>query len=166
QDQKPDRYELHRILIPLDGSTLAEAALQQAKVIAGEHRAQLIVTRVVEPLSSWQKAIIIEGGFNPDALEQERFEEAQQYLDRICTELGADHVAGIGRLFTGTASEAILHLLREEAVDLVVMSTHGLSGYSRWVYGSVAGKVLHSASCPLLLLRSVEVAKNAVPVSP
>lgn len=50
-------------------------------------------------------------------------------------------------------------MTKEEEIDLIVMSTHGRSGYSRWVYGSVASRVLHSANCPLLLIRGIEVAK-------
>jgi nucleotide-binding universal stress UspA family protein len=54
----------------------------------------------------------------------------------------------------GFVPEAILKAAETEAVDLIVMSTHGRSGLSRWVYGSVAAKVLQAAPCPIFLVRA------------
>ena len=157
-------YTIRRILVPLDGSKLAEEALAQAKVIAKAHGAELLLIRGVEPLSNWQRTILADDGYNPETMEAERHIEAKQYLNAIRADLESDGIHSVERLSMGGAGDAILQLLTAEPVDLVVMSTHGLSGYSRWVYGSVAGKVLHSAPCPLLLLRSVEMAKSEIPV--
>ena len=53
-------------------------------------------------------------------------------------------------------ADAIIDFADQESVDLIVMSTHGRSGISRWVYGSVAEKILHHAPCPVLLVRAKE----------
>lgn len=150
-------YQIRQILMPLDGSPLAEAALSHAKQIAQQTGATLHLIRVVEPLSSWQKTILNEQGYTEQALAEERCAEAHRYLSQVQERLQAAHIENRGQVYTGGAADAILELLAKEPIDLVVMSTHGLSGYSRWVYGSVASKVLHNAHCPLLLLRSVEV---------
>lgn len=149
------RYEIQQILVPLDGSQIAEEALADAKVLATETKAALSIVRILEPLSDWQKEILAEQGYQEAVIEEERRAEANSYLNTISAQLDAANIATTCELFSGQASEAILHILNRVPIDLVVMSTHGLSGYSRWVYGSVAGKVLHSAPCPLLLRRSV-----------
>ena len=150
-------YRISQILTPLDGSPLAEAALAHAEQIAQQTGATLHLLRVVEPLSSWQKTILSEHGYVEQELEAERCTEAQHYLTKVCKRLQTSNIATCTQVYTGGAADAILAVLEKDPVDLIVMSTHGLSGYSRWVYGSVASKVLHNSTCPLLLLRSVEV---------
>jgi nucleotide-binding universal stress UspA family protein len=155
----PER-PLQRILVPVDGSPAAEIALAQARTIAQEQDAELLLVRVVEPLSGWQQALLAENGASTEEVDRARWHEAEAYIATHCTALAAAQVRASGRLFHGSAGHTLVNLLQQEAFDLVVMSTHGLSGYSRWVYGSVAGKVLHNTPCPLLLLRTVEVQKN------
>lgn len=152
----PD-YRLSQILTPLDGSPLAEEALGHAEQLAKQTGATLHLLRAVEPLSHWQKTILSEQGYTEQVLAAERSAEAQRYLDQVSERLQTDQIETHLHVYTGSAADAILELLAKQSVDLIVMSTHGLSGYSRWVYGSVASKVLHHSTCPLLLLRSVEV---------
>ncbi len=156
----PTAYTIRRILVPVDGSVLAEAALTQAKGVALSQGAELVLLRVVEPLSDWQKKILAEGGYSAALLAEERHQEAERYLADTTASLQTEQLAVTSHLCHGIASEKILHLIDQEPFDLVVMSTHGLSGYSRWVYGSVAGNVLHSAACPLLLVRGVDMQRN------
>lgn len=153
----PTSYRIRLILTPLDGSPLAEAALQHARQLAQQTGATLELLRAVEPLSNWQKAILLEAGYADPEMEEERSAEAWSYLNQVCQQLQQANLKSRAQVYLGGAADAILELLEQEPIDLVVMSTHGLSGYSRWVYGSVAGKVLHNGVCPLLLLRSVEV---------
>lgn len=153
-------YTIRQILMPLDGSALAEEALVHAEGIAHQTGASLVLLRVVEPLSTWQKALLVEHGYNEQLLEEERSEEANRYLVQVHERLQAAAVASRAEVYSGGAASAILQVVEKEPIDLVVMSTHGLSGYSRWVYGSIASKLLHNVPCPLLLLRSVEVAPS------
>ena len=162
RETPPANYAIKQILVPLDGSPIAEEALAEAQSLAGEVGATLRIVRVLEPLSDWQKEVLAEQGYAEDTLNAERRTEANNYLHTICEQLKVAHITTACELFSGQASEAILHILGKEQIDLVVMSTHGLSGYSRWVYGSVAGKVLHSAPCPLLLRRSVALQAGRV----
>jgi nucleotide-binding universal stress UspA family protein len=151
---------IRQILLPLDGSSLAEDALVHAEQIAGPIGAAVLLLRVVEPLSNWQKALLAEGGASETLLEEERCAEAHRYLGQVRERLQAAEIENRSLVYSGGAADAILEVLDKESIDLVVMSTHGLSGYSRWVYGSIARKILHSVTCPLLLLRSVEVIQS------
>lgn len=162
ESQPASEYTIHQILTPLDGSSLAEDALAHAEKIARQSGASLFLLRVVEPLSSWQQALLVEHGYNERLLEEERFEEANRYLGQVQEQLQMAAVKSRIEVYTGGAATAILQVLEKEPIDLVVMSTHGLSGYSRWVYGSIASKLLHNIACPLLLLRSVEVTQSAL----
>lgn len=156
----PMSYSIRQILTPLDGSTLAEDALAHAERIARQSGASLFLLRVLEPLGTWQKALLVEQGYDEAALEKERDEEAHRYLAQVHARLHAVKIENRYQVYSGGAANAILQILDKEPIDLVVMSTHGLSGYSRWVYGSVASKILHNSTCPLLLLRSVEVTQG------
>ncbi len=158
----PPNYEINHILVPLDGSPIAEEALADAQMLATELAASLLVVRILEPLSDWQKEVLAEQGYAEDTLNAERRIEASAYLQTICAQLKAANIPTASELYAGQASEAILQILGRVPIDLVIMSTHGLSGYSRWVYGSVAGKILHSAPCPLLLRRSVALQAGRV----
>ena len=160
QEVAPPDYAIRRILVPVDGSALAETALFQASLIAQDQGAELVLLRVVEPLSNWQKKILLEGSYSDALLEKERQQDAERYLADCTATLQTQQLSVTSHLYRGNASETILRLVDQEPFDLVVMSTHGLSGYSRWVYGSVTGKVLHSARCPLLLIRSVDMQRN------
>lgn len=160
--QSSERLAIHRILVPVDGSLLAEEALTHAKKIAAEHDAELLIVRVIEPLSNWQQALLTDDGHRLETIERERRQEAEAYLTTICQQLQNEGLQTACHLYGGTPGNMLLDLLASESIDLIIMTTHGLSGYSRWVYGSVAGKVLHHASCPLLLIRSVEVQNYSV----
>lgn len=156
-ETNPATYAIRHILVPLDGSALAEEALQHATRISRQTGATLTALRVLEPLSRWQRTLSLEHGKDERRLEAERRAEADHYLAQVQARLQVEQIVNRAQVYLGGAADAILDLIVKEPIDLVVMSTHGLSGYSRWVYGSVASKVLHSAPCPLLLLRSVDV---------
>ncbi|HRW07236.1 MAG TPA: universal stress protein [Caldilineaceae bacterium] len=153
----PEDIAIRRILVPSDGSQRAAEALVQAKMIAAKQGAELLIIRVVEPLTGWQQALLAEGGYSAQDIARERWQEAERYLADLCAQLQSEKLEVSGRLYSGIASDMILKVLEQDSIDLVVMSSHGLSGYNRWVYGSVAGKVLHHAPCPLLLIRGVDV---------
>ena len=140
---------IKKILVPLDGSALAEKALAHAEDLAKQFEAEVILVWVLHPLivmsdygsSSYQQIV---------ALEQQ---EAKEYLVEKEIDLIKDEVAVHSKIMEGQAAQAILDLACREKVDLIVMSTHGRSGLSRWIQGSVASKILHHAPCPVYLVR-------------
>ncbi|MCB0062074.1 MAG: universal stress protein [Caldilineaceae bacterium] len=154
---------IQQILVPLDGSSLAEAGVQQAKCIASRTGATLVLLRVIAPLTPWEKQILNQtprpageptgeptGGTVVDSVEQ-----ARRYLGDVAQQLREEGIVVSEKLFTGSPADVILTVASEEQMDLIVMNTHGYGGYTRWVYGSVANRVLHNAPCPLLLNRAL-----------
>lgn len=143
---------IKKILVPLDGSKLAEKSLPYAEALAEKLGAGLILTWVLHPLivmsdygaSSYETIITLEKN------------EATQYLTRTQIELQKRHLPVRINILEGRAADAIIELACQERVGLIVMSTHGRSGLSRWVHGSVATKVLQHAPCPVFLVRVKE----------
>lgn len=139
-----------RILIPLDGSRTAEEALASAAALARMSGADLILLRalVVPSLGT---------GFVPANLGELRITEqtmAKEYLAEVKERLedqGFDKVRT--RVTEDEAAHAIIEVAQQEGVDLVVMCSHGRSGLNRWMFGSVAEKVLRYSSQQLFLVR-------------
>jgi nucleotide-binding universal stress UspA family protein len=147
-----------KILLPLDGSELAEKSLPYARALADKFGCELIVARVLSPLpvvsdfgaAAYEAALVAEE------------EMAEQYVLNMKQSLqkAGYQVQGLTVQDLNVA-EAILNLAAQEKVDLIVMSTHGRSGLSRWLHGSVATKVLQQAPCPVFLVNArVETANK------
>lgn len=144
-----------RILVPLDGSELAEKALPYAEALAQKFEAELILLRVLPMIPE------VVGGPHGmifhERLTQDRH-NVNVYLKGIMKPVRELHLlpARTVVLESPSAGEAIIDLACQEKVDLIVMSTHGRSGLSRLVYGSVASKVLQHAPCPVFLVKVIE----------
>ena len=144
-----------KILVPVDGSGRAEAIFQHILPLAKECGAELILLRVVKP----PRSLEYPRAEDLMALNREREavfkREAETYLAAQRGELRTKKIKVSTRVIVSEAvALAILDFAEQEGVHLIAMSTHGRSGVSRWVYGSVAEKVLQGASCPVLLIRA------------
>ncbi len=140
------------ILVPLDGSALAEAALHHAEALALEFKSNMILLRVViSPYQLIAPDLVLSGAVTelPGLRDQ-----AVQYLQGLSGELREKGISYQTAILDGPVPDAITDFAKSEHVDLIVMSTHGRGGISRWVYGSVAEKVLQAAPCPVLLIRA------------
>jgi nucleotide-binding universal stress UspA family protein len=151
-----NRYK--RLLVPLDGSKLAEVAIPDAVALAEATGAELTLLHVVSSISD----IVQTDGYplHVDEQYESRRAQALEYLDVVRHRLGARNVALHVAVEMGSPADVILEYVRGHAIDLVVMATHGRSGVKRWVFGSVADKVLRGASGLVLL---VPAARPAVP---
>jgi nucleotide-binding universal stress UspA family protein len=148
-----------QILVPLDGSALAEQALSCATMLAGGLPAELVLLRAVS-LSSDVQDILDRTDLGEDAKPPPLAAEASAYLAQV-----AGQLEGLGLKVTttvrcGPAAEAILDYVEQTDIDQIVMATHGYSGISRWVHGSVAERVTQSASVPVLLVRAYDVVQT------
>lgn len=145
-----------RILVPLDGSELAEVALPHAISLAKQSGAEVILLRVLEPLAPGaamgQESIYIEPEFWR-RLQQEYLDEARAYLDRVAARLSADGLSARTEIRRGSPAEMIIDTARELHADAIVMATHGRSGIGRWMLGSVADRVVRASHLPVLLIR-------------
>jgi nucleotide-binding universal stress UspA family protein len=133
-----------RMLLPLDGSAAAEAALPVARLLAGP-AAEVILLRAVGPAVT-----DVHVSFDP----QGAVEEARAYLSAVQTRLGVRGVAVRSCAVAGDPGPAILAAVERERATLVAMSTHGRTGLSRLVFGSVAEGVVRASRVPVLLVRA------------
>jgi nucleotide-binding universal stress UspA family protein len=135
-----------KILVPLDGSQLSQRALEPALALGKYTGAELLLVRtpVVDTLSFAAT----------ESKHAEARNDALVYLETIrkANEQTELHIQT--RLIEGDVAGTIVDTALSEQVDLIVMSTHGYSGLTRWVLGSVTEKVLRSAPCPVLAVRA------------
>jgi nucleotide-binding universal stress UspA family protein len=133
-----------KILVPLDGSILAEAALWTALEIADG--ASISLLRAAE-------ADTLPGAGSPEA-QVAALRDAQEYLRGIVKRLESEGSRRIeAHLWYGPPAAAIVEVARAEKVDLIVMATHGRGGLERLVLGSVAASVLRGTRVPVLIVR-------------
>jgi nucleotide-binding universal stress UspA family protein len=157
----------HHILVPLDGSELAEKALKPAgqlaaamagRATADDPQVRLVLLRVASPL-----ALLAADPLLYDEMMRMGLDEAQAYLAAVAASVDAGSAVVETKTMAGSPAEAVVHYAEENGVDLIVMSSHGRTGSSRWVYGSVAEKVMHHAPCATAIIRAhvaVEMFQN------
>ncbi len=151
--------DLNRLLVPLDGSLLAEYALEAGLTLTGSEPQEVHLVQVVESLT------VGSGMVTDDYYVAER-EEARQYLTGVAERLRAAGLTVEWSVRLGMPAQEIAAAAAETDVGLIVMATHGRSGFKRAVLGSVAERVLNSAQRPLMLLRPTEEDLKAhVPLS-
>lgn len=149
----PTGDNFRHILMPLDGSPLAEQALPQASALAQASQAKLLLLQVAQTFDEGNRRILFRGEAEAENTLAQWRADAQAYLERLAQQMRAEGIDCAYRVLAGDVAQAIVEAAQEEKADLLVMSTHGRSGLQRWVYGSVSGKVLRSLACPLLLIR-------------
>lgn len=138
-----------QILVCLDGSKLAETALPEAVALARLTGAKITLLETVWPIID-----IMDTGTQVAYVERVRKEEANRYLKSVARRPEYRGVPMQPVVRIGPAADVIIDYARSKPVDLIVMSTHGRSGVRRWVFGSVADKVLRGATRPVLLVRA------------
>jgi nucleotide-binding universal stress UspA family protein len=147
----------NKILVPLDGSALAERALAPAVNLAERDDAELVLLRVLVLEKMLVPDTHVPGGYNllwPDQSLTEARTAAEHYLrDQRRGCVSADVRAQL-QVVEGGVAETIVDVAADRQADLIVMSSHGYSGVTRWMLGSIAERVLHSAACPVLVMRS------------
>lgn len=139
-----------KILTPLDGSSLAERAVDHAAEIARGTGAQLILLQVVHaPLAEAPEA----GQAAESAAITESAAVAMQYLRSVAERLAGTGIALRCEVLDGEPAAAILGFAHNENVDAIVMSTHGRSGLGKLIMGSVAEKVALTTRRPVMLVK-------------
>jgi nucleotide-binding universal stress UspA family protein len=151
-----DPITFKRLMVPLDGSSLAAQALPLAADLAEHARAELLLMQAVESAIDVYPSIVPLG--RPDLMPTEILSmlrlRADQQLEQQAAVLRDRGLPVVTHVVNGHAAEAIVDEAARQSVDLLVMATHGYSGLKRWAIGSVTDKVLHAATTPLLLVRA------------
>ena len=143
-----------KILVPLDGSELAECVLAHVDALArGCHAKSVVFVRVVEPIRQ------VAGDYVMDSDQVEKFESenklaAEEYLKEISAKVSLAGAVVKTEVISGRPAEILADYATKNQVDLIVIATHGRSGVSRWVWGSVADRILRSACVPVVMVRA------------
>lgn len=143
-----------RILVPLDGSPLAEKALPEAISLAQSNKSEVWLLQSVEFPEYWGEEYAGMHSWPAMISTEEQEAAAREYLLQMAAGLTDLNIPTQIVVTTGHAASAISDVVSDNDIDLIVMSTHGRSGLSRWVFGSVAEKVVRLAECPVLLIRA------------
>jgi nucleotide-binding universal stress UspA family protein len=142
-----------RVLVPLDGSELAEAIIPFITQIAGPLDLEVALVRVLQPIPTE----VIEGSRHVVVENVEgRLAEAREYLAGVASGLATTGVRVQTAVRRGEPVTEIVSVARETGADLIAMTTHGRSGLGRLLFGSVAEAVLRQAEVPVFLMRLTE----------
>lgn len=141
-----------RVLVPLDGSQLAEQSMPYARSIARAFDARMDLLRVIEPFNAQLALSVPESGIVYDRLIQDMRSGAETYLNDLAFGLKKAGFTVTYRVEEGNAAESIIKNARAGPQTLIAMSAHGRSGIAKWLLGSVTTKVLHRAGCPVLVM--------------
>jgi nucleotide-binding universal stress UspA family protein len=143
-----------KILIPLDGSKLAECVLPHVEALASACQAKSVIfVRVIEPFHQPTGDFVMD----PDQvkkIESEHKQAAEQYLRKVSAKASLAGASVKTELLFGAPAETLADYATKKQVDLIVIATHGRSGVSKWVWGSVAERILRSACVPVLMVRA------------
>jgi len=157
QDAAPlGPFALKRVIVPLDGSGLAEKVLPHVMVLASKLKLDMQLVRTYSlPPDAYVVAdgVIAQG---PAQYRKNLHEESEKYLDGKVASLQADGFTAVSAtVIEGDAASELIDLAAEPPQSLIAMSTHGRSGLGRWVLGSVAEKVVQHSLAPVLLIRAL-----------
>jgi nucleotide-binding universal stress UspA family protein len=147
-----------KILVPLDGSKLAECALPYAEKLAkGCGTEEVILVSTTERVQGYKafedpsqplgQRLVFE-------ITGKKEKQAQRYLGKIAKGMEAKGIKVDTEVLLGDPAEEIVSYAADPGCDIIIMSSHGRSGPSRWAYGSVADKVFRASCVPVLMVRA------------
>ena len=145
------------ILVPLDGSELAELVLPHVEMLvkASTQEAEIVILQVCEPLQSKLTGMgtvgVVAIPLAKQAAESCK-EQAEEYLAGVEKRLKEKGLKVRAEFKEGSPGEEILDYASNNPVDLIAMASHGRSGISRWAYGSVTSQVLRGIATPILVV--------------
>ncbi|GAB4575323.1 MAG: universal stress protein [Anaerolineae bacterium] len=154
----PQTYR--RILVPLDGSDWSESAIPHAIQIARSHDAEIILlTAYQKPMHEYEDQMALA---NVTQISDQIRDRARNYMMARRNELRAQGVNASFIIVEGKPpADAICEYVEQENIDLVIMSTHGRTGLARFLFGSVAQKVLQAVRVPVMLIHPDQQVKES-----
>jgi nucleotide-binding universal stress UspA family protein len=143
---------IRTILHATDFSKASARALQEATKLAQEHRARLLIVHVIEPVP-YAAGAEFDGAEIYARLEDMAQRNAQSSMEKLMARLKKSSFRAESLLLRGSPHEQIVKAAKNKKADMIVIGTHGRTGLSKLFMGSVAGKVVALASCPVLTVR-------------
>jgi nucleotide-binding universal stress UspA family protein len=137
----PRQGHVRRVIVPVDGSRLAESAVQWSVRLARLLKAKLVFLHVYP-----------DGPGEQRRWNQKTFEALNKRFTRLCDSLQENGVKAAFKLQRGDAAARIINFADQN--DLILTTTHGFGGFKRWVFGSVAEKLIHAAGVPVLVYKT------------
>ncbi|MFH1646829.1 MAG: universal stress protein [Chloroflexota bacterium] len=152
-----------KVIVPLDGSELAECVLPHVEAIAGGCGvAEVVLVRVIEPVHL-PVGTMTDGA---DVFTEADAERVRKRQDKVDKTEALDYLTGVAKrlelgrarkqtqVIMGHAADMLVDFTKGSGADLVVIASHGRSGISRWVFGSVAERLVRGACVPVLMVRA------------
>jgi len=155
-DLRKDMGMYSHILVPLDGSKLAEQILPYAKKLAAMNKDTIITLLRAEPPVYTIATEYSATFFVPVEEIYAKKTEAEDYLNNIANQLRTEGYNVQIEISELPAADAIVDYADQHEVKLIAIATHGRSGISRWIFGSVTQKVIHATHVPILIIRPNE----------
>jgi nucleotide-binding universal stress UspA family protein len=149
----------NKIMVPLDGSELAECVLPHVAAIAtGCKIATVVFVRVIDP-GTVSASLPAQGELGSQEksrrqLEEERIKNAEAYLKKISESISIENAVLQYEVIEGKVTETLADWAEKNDVDLIVIASHGRSGIGRWVMGSVADRIMRSVCIPVMMIRA------------
>ncbi len=138
-----------KVLVPLDGSDLAEYALPHVKKMAKEGFVKDICLLTVIDI---HLSALLEGA-DTTIIYKSQMSNSREYMNKVQAQFRAEGIEVKTEILQGSAAQVISDYANEKKMELVVIATHGYSGMKRLMFGSVAFRVLHDSHVPVLLIR-------------
>jgi nucleotide-binding universal stress UspA family protein len=143
-----------KIVVPLDGSELAECILPHLEAFAAGNPAVVItLVRVVTPIEIHYKAALPIDEKQEKLINEAAFELAEEYLLKVKKRLAASRINVSTSVLSGQTVSTLIDYIKKSGADLLFVATHGRSGLNRLFMGSVADKLVHSSDIPIFLIR-------------
>lgn len=150
-----------KVVVPLDGSSFAEHALATAEAVLSDPAVEFHLVRVPEQVY-WQSSAYGVADYESIELYMDAAgEEAKTYLGTLADELTKRGRTVTWEVRVGLIADVILETVKHTSANLIAMSSHGRSGFTRFVMGSVAERVLHESSVPVLMVGPQEAEAEA-----
>ena len=147
----------NKILVPLDGSKLAECVLPHVEALAkGCQVKEVEFVRVFEPFRMPTSGEFVMSEKDIAKLDAEHKAEAEKYIQEVAKKIHGNGVKTTGTVIKKNESvaEDLAEFAKKGGADVIVIATHGRSGPSKWVWGSVADRTLRSSCVPVLMVRA------------
>jgi nucleotide-binding universal stress UspA family protein len=154
-----------KIMVPLDGSKLAECVLPHVEsIVKGCGNPEVVFVRVVEPKDlPAPEGVGSDGGGTYSIKDVDKLRErlllqnktdAEKYLSQLTSRLGYEGAIIKTQVLVGHVAGSLAEYVEKQGVDLIVIATHGRSGISRWVWGSTTDRILRSTCVPVFMVRA------------
>ena len=155
-DAKPGEVEFRKVIVALDGSPFSETSILYAEQLMKGTGAEVVLLRVSDPPivpPTWSRDAESHRREYQQRMTAELQQQAVEYLEKAKGAFSRKRIKVRPHAVVGTAAETIMELAQKEKADVVALTTHGRSGVSRWVHGSVASKIAQECRRPVLLVR-------------